>query len=157
MRLCPLSKSSIRVWGPSAWNLLHVVAFQYSETPSDEERRRAYNFLVAFSGTLPCETCRVHFTRMIARHIREGRDSAVFASRDAFARATVEWHNVVNERLHKPRLPFDLVAMQYSTDPKARRCYALMGMKVSSAVAATLVVVVLWRLSASRRTNREGL
>ena len=151
MRLCPRSKSLISVWGPSAWNLLHVVAFQYSDTPSDEEKRRAYNFLITFSDAIPCETCRIHFSKMIARDITQGSSSAIFDSRDAFARATVEWHNVVNDRLNKPRLTFDFVALQYSTDPKARRCHVLGGMKLTSAVLAIVIVATVWRVQRRRR------
>ena len=112
---CFPSKSSITVWGPSAWNYLHVLAFNYPLNPSAEERRSMYEFILAFARSIPCTKCRTHFIDLIRPNVQDGPRNTTFDSKDTFSRITVEWHNEVNRRLGKPTRTYECVRKQYET------------------------------------------
>lgn len=110
---------SIDIWGRAAWTWLHVVAMNYPEEPSAKERAAMRDFLESFTLHIPCLACQRHFVRL-TRAERESADHPIYASRDAFARATVEWHNAVNRRLKKPEVSFETFTSWFES-PKPRQ------------------------------------
>lgn len=123
---------SIDIWGRAAWTWLHVVAMNYPEEPNAKERVDMRDFLQSFTLHIPCLACQRHFAKM-TRAERESADHSVYASRDAFARATVEWHNAVNRRLEKPEVQFDTF-LSWFESPKPRK---------SSRYTASFIVLLL--------------
>lgn len=112
-RPCAPGKFSIATWGPNAWSHLHTLAFLYPSSPTPKDKSNMYSFVVAFANTIPCDKCRQHFLAMIQSDIDRGEESRIFVSQDIFARATVRWHNTVNERLGKPIITYDNVYKMY--------------------------------------------
>lgn len=78
-----------RFWGPSAWQLFHLVAFR-SEHPDD--------VLNMMKDVLPCRYCRESTTQFVREHPLRGDPG----------RWLYEIHNMVNDKLRK----------QADTDPK---------------------------------------
>lgn len=78
-----------RFWGPSAWQLFHLVAFR-SEHPDD--------VLNMMKDVLPCRYCRESTTQFVREHPLRGDPG----------RWLYEIHNMVNDKLRK----------QAETDPK---------------------------------------
>lgn len=72
-------------WARDAWKTLHFVA-RYNRVPVDK-------FLASFMFTLHCDPCRPHFAQMILDH-----------RVCDFFKWTVDRHNDVNRRLHKPEI-----------------------------------------------------
>jgi hypothetical protein len=116
----PVSKLDARSWGPAAWSWLHIVAFRYPTRPTDHDRHRAWDVVRSLRDSLPCDKCRVHFAEMIAAETAQGASAGVFASHDAFSRATVRWHNAVNRRLGRPTYAYAMVARWYHPDTASR-------------------------------------
>lgn len=112
-RMCAPGKFSIETWGPNAWSHLHTLAFLYPSSPTAEDKRHMHSFIIGFAHTIPCEKCRRHFLNMIQTEIFDGSESKLFASQEIFSRATVRWHNAVNERLGKPIMKYSDVYILY--------------------------------------------
>ena len=91
---------TLNEWGPSAWNMLHVVAHSFPSSPTDEHRQHMHNFLHLFALHLPCPSCREHFTDLLKRNIPEATADA-FRSRDSLVMFMNDAHNEVNRRLGK--------------------------------------------------------
>ena len=106
---------SIAMWGPSAWHMLHVVSFAFPDLPELSDQERAASFVYAFAHSIPCAECRSHFLRLISSSFT----LHCLASRDAFSRAVVDWHNQVNIRLGKTVLSYEHVRKMYiPTSPR---------------------------------------
>lgn len=91
---------TLNEWGPSAWNMLHVVAHTFPRAPLDEDRQRMYDFLHLFALHLPCPSCREHFVELLKRNIPEPTSEA-FRCRDSLVMFMNDAHNEVNRRLGK--------------------------------------------------------
>lgn len=107
------SRKSIETWGPAAWTWLHTVAFDYALRPTSYDRQQALAFLESFARAIPCPSCRRHFNLIVAADLAPGAEGEVFASREAYSRATVRWHNSVNELLGKPIMPYEAIAREF--------------------------------------------
>ena len=59
---CPLDRSEL---GRSSWNLLHTMAANYPNSPTEEEQLRMKEFIVALSLFYPCVHCAADFQRSI--------------------------------------------------------------------------------------------
>lgn len=78
-----------KVWGPSLWNFLHLLALSYPDSPTSSDKARIREFLVALQKILPCTKCREHFATAISNSL----DDAAVSSKDAFFDWTVKFHN----------------------------------------------------------------
>lgn len=79
--------------GPELWRELHQ---RPRDTAGDDSQ-----WLDAFAGRIPCGECRRHFLEL------QRTDPPDFSSPAAYFASTVNWHNQVNDRLGKPRMPLD--------------------------------------------------
>lgn len=97
--------AAIGVWGPVGWRTLHDHAwFFYADVATVEDRQNMKAFLDAYAAGIPCPSCRRHFSGMVARDIPSHDVPALAGNEQLFA-ATVAWHNEVNERKGKRRVP----------------------------------------------------
>jgi len=78
-----------RFWGPSGWQLYHLVAYSY-----DGRHREKYKaFFEAMKTTLPCRFCRESTTKFIEGTIIPLENKAVLS------RWMYDLHNMVNQKL----------------------------------------------------------
>ena len=111
-----MNQSHIKVWGPCAWNTLHVTSFNYPQTPTDDQKIDMYNYLTSFSKIIPCMICRNDFTKMLndylqndqSMHLNSGHNLSTFI---------VFLHNKVNEKLNKPTKTYDEIKRMYIGRP----------------------------------------
>lgn len=148
----------LTTWGPRAWYHLHVVAFSAFENenaPTYVERAAMHAFILGFSQTLPCRKCRADFIEIIADDVRGGSNASVFSSRAALSRATVRWHNAVNEKLGKRIFDYDKAAIVYTNlNP---HCKSKGGRrKLRRAFIACLVVALIILVLTRRRGQSES-
>lgn len=86
--------------GRALWRVLHAFAFTYTETPTEDDKRRALEFLGWFDQIVEeaskgaCQ-CGQHWADLRAQY------AVRLDSREAFFRWSVGIHNAVNERLGK--------------------------------------------------------
>jgi FAD-linked sulfhydryl oxidase len=97
-------------WGAKAWRWLHLLAINYSESPTRAEQLRTFLLFWSFCQTLPCPTCRAHATAYARRHPPDFSGSAGFQ--------TWAWrfHNATNLRLGKPALTAEAYRVLYQAD-----------------------------------------
>jgi len=79
-------------WGSYCWYLLHVIAFNFTET------RRSYytEFFLNLGAVLPCPTCAAHYSLYLQKN--------PITSTTDFAQWVIDCHNNVNRITHKPIL-----------------------------------------------------
>lgn len=53
------------VWGSIQWQSLHNISFNYPYEPTEEDKKKYYNYFVALGDVLPCCSCRKHFKENI--------------------------------------------------------------------------------------------
>ena len=87
-----MSELKRSVWGPALWSFLHTAAASLDNPEAFSQ------ILEALPRTLPCPECRTHAEDYLRLHPPTGLTDALSASRYLF-----EFHNVVNERLGKPK------------------------------------------------------
>lgn len=93
-----------RFWGPSAWRLLHLIAFSEYRSPD------VFVFLEELPHVLPCKFCRSSLTNFMEHRPVERQD---------LPRWMYEIHNDVNNKLRqqghlrKPNPPFSDVKKHY--------------------------------------------
>jgi len=56
------------VWGPSAWTFLHTITFNYPEDPTEDDKRKYYNFFMNIKDVLPCKNVK-HIIRKIFKNM----------------------------------------------------------------------------------------
>lgn len=52
-----------KVWGPVAWRFIDYIVMGYPVNAPMEEQMAMERFISALGNALPCEKCRVNFTR----------------------------------------------------------------------------------------------
>jgi hypothetical protein len=82
-------------WGPVLWDALHLRAAQMGEELYQEAERK---WIGAWISAVPCGDCRKHAIELLMAFPPD------LSSGDAYRRWTIEFHNLVNERLGKPRM-----------------------------------------------------
>ena len=133
-----LPQLDIKVWGPSAWRWLHVVAWTYPVEPTHADRVHMIDFLHCYARSIPCPKCRTHFSRMLRRDLERGAESPILESRRSFTAATVGWHNRVNRRLKKTEIDYATVERMYTGPPVRRSSLPLW------LILATSMAVLYW-------------
>lgn len=79
-------------WGPPLWQELHS-----RPGPGAFNRRGEFDWLVDnFAPRIPCPRCREHFLKHLLAHPLPG-------TAEEYAAWLIEYHNVVNADLGKPR------------------------------------------------------
>lgn len=85
-------------WGPLMWQELHARPHRKALPFGGLiDRRREFSWLVDdFIPRIPCEECREHFLKHLLAH-------KLPETAEEYADWTIEYHNVVNAKLGKPR------------------------------------------------------
>lgn len=132
--------------GPPLWETMHYAAFQCPE-PFVERAPALLDLVRAYAALLPCAECRGHFAALLAAHPPE---EAARAGRQAFARWTVDAHNMVNARLGKPLVTFEQAAWRYARgdlccrdSAAGRRAPDSLAKRVLPAVVVAVALVAL--------------
>ena len=89
-----------RLWGPSAWKLFHLVAQNYPQKPTDEDRRNWQEFFISVKNILPCKYCRESFQQFM----EELNIVDFLFSRRNLQKWMWLMHNKVNAKLRKQNL-----------------------------------------------------
>ena len=105
---------SPRLWGPSLWFAMTIIASNYPLVPTRADEASYYRFFDNLRRVLPCKSCRAEYTKMIKKsenpELRLSRalfHQAVTEAPGAARKRVFTWivkiHNDVNKRLKKRR------------------------------------------------------
>jgi hypothetical protein len=96
-------------WGPSAWDYLHTLSFNYPENPSDDNKKYYYELFNNLRFTLPCKYCRESYNIFFKYiNINDYLDD-----REGITYWLFTIHNIVNLKLNKKKVNFIDVVNYY--------------------------------------------
>ncbi|SPO01330.1 related to erv1 protein, mitochondrial precursor [Cephalotrichum gorgonifer] len=110
---CP---PDVEALGRSSWTLLHSIAAQYPENPSQAQQSDLAGFVGLFAKLYPCWTCAEDFQGYITKK------KPVVGSRGEFGQWLCDAHNDVNRKLGKPEFDCKLWEERWRTGWKDGRC-----------------------------------
>ena len=99
-------------WGRSTWFLIHYLASNINDFPSDTQKTAYKAFIVCLQYLIPCSECRNHFTLYISEN---NLDPFIHTKNNLFY-WTWKFHNEVNRRINKPELDFQTAFQMYRRD-----------------------------------------
>ncbi|TLD17203.1 uncharacterized protein PgNI_01618 [Pyricularia grisea] len=105
-RDCP---ADVETLGRGTWTLLHTIAAQYPEKPTQTEQSDLAGFMRLFSKLYPCWVCADDFREYIKREPLRVR------TRDEFGNWLCNAHNDVNKKLGKPIFDCNLWDQRWRT------------------------------------------
>lgn len=86
------------IWGPSTWDTLHCISFNYPNDPTVDEKQHYKNFFESLQFVLPCCTCRESYSNFIKTGPTELTDD-VMKNRYTLTFWLYNLHNTVNKKL----------------------------------------------------------
>jgi hypothetical protein len=87
------------IWGPHLWLFIHTLCLDYSDNPSEQQKKDIINFFMNLGNIIPCEQCSDHYNQNLSK-ISDIK-TAVNNSTSLF-NWSVQLHNSVNRMLRKP-------------------------------------------------------
>jgi hypothetical protein len=104
-----------RVWGPAGWVFLHSIAQNYSELPTNEQKRNYLEFFRLIGNVLPCKYCRDSYQEFINEPDTKLNES-VMKNRLTFTKWLYDIHNKINKKLDVTAVPtFEQVTEKYES------------------------------------------
>lgn len=143
---------TLDVWGPAAWNTLHVFAHTMPHRLTRDERAELRAFLFAFASYLPCPRCRRHFDGFLRERIH---DDAALATREAVVRLLNDAHNDVNARTGKRVFTLREHYEVYSREAAVFRSRRVAQQKAGIAIAIALAVCAAIQLRRPRCGHKK--
>jgi hypothetical protein len=97
-------------WGRQGWHFIHAVALGYSNTPTEEEKKAASDFINSLTIILPCIHCATNFKEKIEKY-----PPRLDNSKDFFE-WTVDIHNEVNKENGKDVLSYNQALIEFENN-----------------------------------------
>jgi hypothetical protein len=82
------------IWGPPGWKFIHYVTMGYPNNPSEETKRKYYNYFHALKHVIPCGICASHFTEHLEKL---PLTDEVLSSKENLMKWGIDMHNFVNK------------------------------------------------------------
>jgi hypothetical protein len=89
-----------RIWGPHFWFFLHTIAMTYPHYPTSENKKKIYELIRTFPLFLPNKTMSANFADLIDTY----PVAPYLDNRETFIKWVFFIHNIINERLEKPKI-----------------------------------------------------
>lgn len=98
------------VWGPCAWEFLHMITFNYPDTPTEMDKNNMKKFFYSLPYVLPCQTCGDNLKK---HYIHKALNDDVLNNKKNLVYWLFEIHNMVNMSLGKKQITYDEFAKKY--------------------------------------------
>lgn len=89
--------TDIAAWGPQLWHTLHMVALNYPDAPSSDDKLNYKTFFESLQFVIPCASCADNY----AQHLRQLPIDRFLDNADALFAWSVHVHNLVNKAYGK--------------------------------------------------------
>lgn len=106
-----LPKSKPSQFGPHYWYMLHTMALNYPNDPTDFIKRKMKCFVEALPYLLPCKDCSEHAKEFLSNHTNDLHFA--LSSKESLFKFLWFFHNHVNERLGKPQISLEQAFNMY--------------------------------------------
>ena len=103
--------SKEQVYGRRVWNLLHSTAAYYPETPTEEEKQAARQFVNYFMEDA------IEYPSWGKEFLADSKGNVDVESRESFSTWVCLRHNAVNQSLRKPDFPCDYPSLKKRWGP----------------------------------------
>ena len=104
------------VWGPHLWYIMHIISFEYPETPTEYDKRIYHDFYTSLKDVIPCKDCRKHYRDFITKYPLTPH----LDTRDTLIKWVIQVHNFVNQSLGKAILtPQQVFAIYKDLKPQS--------------------------------------
>jgi hypothetical protein len=100
-----------KIWGPFMWFILHIISFNYPDTPSPFDKDAYRDFFNALKNVIPCDQCKKHYTR----HLQDYPITPHLDSKKSLIEWMIQIHNLVNVSLNKKQFTTEEVLTIYET------------------------------------------
>jgi hypothetical protein len=88
-----------KIWGPPAWQFLHMTTFGYPVNPTDIQKKNYKQYFTLVGEILPCRECRTSYQEYITTGDTELTND-VMKNRKTLTKWFFNIHNKVNEKLN---------------------------------------------------------
>ena len=100
-----------QIYGRRVWNLLHSTAAYFPETPSEEEKQHARQFINYFMSD------GIEYADWGTEFNKSSKSEVDVSNRENFSKWVCIRHNVVNAKLGKPEFPCDYASLKKRWGP----------------------------------------
>jgi len=97
----------IQEWGNATWYLFHTLSYKLNVSDS-EHAKDLLNVFVGICDNLPCPICRKDAVMML-----KGANKNLVTTKSDLSRFMWQFHNLVNKKLGKPEITFDVHNAKY--------------------------------------------
>lgn len=99
-----------KIWGSSGWEFMHYITLAYPDNPTQEEKDNIRMFFSSVGKVLPCESCRVNFSKHLLKY---PLNELVISNRNNLVRWLYNIHNEVNIMHNKEVFSFEKFISKY--------------------------------------------
>ena len=92
------------IWGPPGWKFIHYVTLGYPNSPSEDIKKKYYNYFHALKYVIPCSICAAHFADNLERY---PLTAEVLSNRDNLIKWGIDVHNSVNRMNNKKEYSYE--------------------------------------------------
>ena len=86
------------IWGPHGWKFIHYITLGYPNNPTEQDKKKYYNFFMDLSNVIPCGICGNHFKQHL--DITPLNDEAL-KDKESLMTWGIMMHNHVNAKNNK--------------------------------------------------------
>jgi hypothetical protein len=92
------------VWGPHGWKFIHYITLGYPNNPTEEDKKKYYNFFHSLKYVIPCSICGAHFIKNLEK---TPITPEVLSSKMKLIEWGITMHNHVNASNNKKIYTFE--------------------------------------------------
>jgi len=91
-------------WGPKGWFFIDSIVLSYPDRPKPEDKQMFKNFILSLETILPCEGCRFHFGKFVAKN---PLTNEIMADKNNLIKWILACHNNVRKNQKKSQFTLD--------------------------------------------------
>lgn len=101
-------------WGPRKWYEIHTKTLEYPEKPDEKEKEDMKTYILNLYKSVGCGSCKRETQEYINKFVP--KLDIICSSRTKVFKFFVDFHNVINEKLHKPKISYYQAYLLYQID-----------------------------------------
>ena len=87
-----------QIWGASMWESLHCISFNFPHEPTDDDKKKYYNYFMSVGDVLPCCICKEHYIKYV-NNDKTKLNIDVLQNRNSLTLWLYNFHKYVSKRI----------------------------------------------------------